>query len=64
MSGSSLLGLVRKALRLVCGLSAEKARRYTIHSLRVGGINYYRLLGVPLELRAQMAIQSSIKHSC
>ena len=63
MSGSSLLGLVRKALRLVCGLSAEQARRYTIHSLRVGGINYYRLLGVPLELRAQMADHLSLPSS-
>ena len=63
MASASLLGLIRKALRMVCGLSVQQARRFTVHSLRVGGINYYRLLGVPLELRAQMADHLSLPSS-
>ena len=60
MASSSLLRLVRRALREVCGLSPEQAKRFTIHSLRVGGINYYRRLGVPLETRAQLADHLSL----
>ena len=60
MSSSSLLRLIRRALREVCGLSAAQAKRFTVHSLRVGGINYYRRLGVPLETRAQLADHLSL----
>ena len=60
MSTSSLLRLVRRALREVCGLSPAQAKRFTIHSLRVGGINYYRRLGVPLETRTQLADHLSL----
>ena len=60
MSTSSLLALIRQALREVCGLSKEQAARFTVHSLRVGGINYYRRLGVPLETRAQLADHLSL----
>ena len=63
ISGPSLLALIRRALREVCGLSVEQAGRFTIHSLRVGGINYYRQLGVPLELRAQLADHMSLPSS-
>ena len=60
MTTTSLLALIRMALRQVCGLSAEQAARFTVHSLRVGGINYYRRLGVPLETRAQLADHLSL----
>ena len=60
MSTSSLLALIRRALREVCGLSKDQAKRFTLHSLRVGGINYYRRLGVPLETRAQLADHLSL----
>ena len=63
ISSSSLLSLIRKALRDVCGLSAAQADQFTIHSLRVGGINFYRQLGVPLELRAQLADHMSLPSS-
>ena len=60
MATSSLLSLVRKALREVCGMTKAQAARFTLHSLRVGGINYYRRLGVPLETRAQLADHLSL----
>ena len=60
MSTSSLLALIRRALREVCGMSKDQAMRFTLHSLRVGGINYYRRLGVPLETRAQLADHLSL----
>ena len=63
ISSSSLLSLIRRALREVCGLSAVQASRITVHSLRVGGINFYRQLGVPLELRAQLADHMSLPSS-
>ena len=43
------------------GLSQAQAKRFTIHSLRVGGVNYYRRLGVPLEMRAQLADHLSLR---
>ena len=60
MGSNSFLSFVRSALTSVCGLKPEKANRFTVHALRVGGINYYRRLGVPLELRAQMADHMSL----
>ena len=48
------------ALREVCGLSFAQAGRFSVHALRVGGINYYRRLGVPLETRAQLADHLSL----
>ena len=63
MSTATLLNLTRRALREVCGLSATQARRFTVHSLRVGGINYYRSLGVSTELRAQLADHMSLASS-
>ena len=61
MSSASLLRLMREALVQVCGLSPTQARRFTVHSLRVGGINYYRSLGVSTELRAQLADHLSLR---
>ena len=61
MSSASLLRLMRQALVQVCGLSEVQARRFTVHSLRVGGINYYRSLGVSTELRAQLADHFSLR---
>ena len=63
LSSKSLLFLIRMALREVCGLSFAQAGRFSVHALRVGGINYYRRLGVPLELRAQMADHMSLPSS-
>ena len=63
MGTTSFLSFVRAALTTVCGLKPEKANRFTVHALRVGGINYYRRLGVPLELRAQMADHMSLPSS-
>ena len=63
MASSSMLFLVRRALCVAGGLSQAQAKRFTMHSLRVGGINYYRMLGVPLELRAQLADHLSLPSS-
>ena len=51
VSVKSLLSLIRRALTSTCDLNDVKVARFTVHSLRVGGINYYRSLGVPLEIR-------------
>ena len=63
MSTQSFLALIRKALVKVCGLLPSKAKRFTVHALRVGGINYYWRLGVSLEIRAQMADHMSLPSS-
>ena len=63
MSLASLLFLIRRALTIACGLSKLQASRFTVHSLRVGGINYYRLLGVPLEMRSQLADHIALSSS-
>ena len=63
ISSSSLLALIRRALCETAGLSREQAAKFTIHSLRVGGINFYRQLGVSLELRAQLADHMSLPSS-
>ena len=49
---SSFTRLIRKALVEVCGLSMSAARKFTVHGLRVGGINFYRKRGVSVSLRA------------
>ena len=61
MSSATLLRLMCEALSQVCGLSQGQARRFTVHSLRVGGINYYWTLGVSTELRAQLADHLSLR---
>ena len=63
MSSASLTRLARTALTEVCGLSATDAKKFTIHGLRVGGINFYRKRGVSVSMRAQMADHKSIETS-
>ena len=60
MASPAFVRLIRLALVEVCGLPWDKARKFTMHALRVGGINYYRRLGVPLETRAQLADHLSL----
>ena len=64
MSDASFTRLTRKALSEVCGLSAADAKKFSIHGLRVGGINFYQKQGVSVSLRAQMADHKSIETSC
>ena len=61
ISASSFTRLTRKALSEVYGLSTTDAKKYSIHGLRVGGINFYRKQGVSVSLRAQMADHKSIE---
>ena len=63
MSTKTLLSFMRQALREICGMTVTQAARFTVHSLRVGGINYYRSLGVSTELRAQLADHMSLASS-
>lgn len=63
LSYSSFMRLLRLALTQVCGLSQEQALRFTLHSLRVGGINYYKRIGVSIGLRAQIAEHKSLRTS-
>ena len=60
MSTSSLRTLTRMALTEVCGLSRRQAMLFSAHSLRVGGLNFYRQLGASLDMRAQLADHASI----
>ena len=63
MSTSSFITLMRQALCEVCGLSPAQAAVFSFHSLRVGGINYYRHLGVSIGMRAQIAVHKSLRTS-
>ena len=63
ISAPSFTRLARKALSEVCGLTTADAKKYSIHGLRVGGINFYRKRGVSVSLRAQMADHKSIETS-
>ena len=47
MSTSSFASLIRMALQEVCGLPKAQANKFNVHSLRVGGINFYKRSGVP-----------------
>ena len=60
LSQASLATLIRQALVQVCGLSEKQAARFTVHSLRVGGINYYKRIGVAIGMRAQIASHKSL----
>ena len=60
LSQSSFVTLMRSALVQVCGLSQNTASRFTIHSVRVGGINYYKRIGVPIGMRAKIASHKSL----
>ena len=63
LSQGSFVTLMRQALMQVCGMSEANAKRFTLHSLRVGGINYYKRIGVPIRNRAAMASHKSIETS-
>ena len=63
LSRTSMVHLMRKALTEVCGISEANARRFTAHSLRVGGLNYYTRLGVSLGMCAQIASHKSLATS-
>ena len=63
MSTDSLVTLMRQALGEVCGLSPGQAVTFRFHSLRVGGINYYRRIGVSIGMRAQIAAHKSLQVS-
>ena len=60
MAPSSLLRLLRRALREVCGMTVAQAKRFTLHSLRVGGMDYYRKSGVAIGMQAVIASHKSI----
>ena len=60
MSSASLLRLVRMALRQVCGMTVAQAKRFTLHSLRVGGMDYYRKAGVSIGMQAVVASHKSV----
>ena len=51
---------MRQALHEVCGLKWAQAAKFNIHGLRVGGINFYRRLGVPIEACAEIASHKSV----
>ena len=63
ISAASCTNLMRTALTQVCGLSPEQARMFSMHGLRVAGINYYDRRGVSVSLRAQMADHASLHSS-
>ena len=63
LSSSSFLTLIRMALREVCGLSTAQANNFTVHSLRVGGINYLKAIGVSIGMRAKIAAHKSLRTS-
>ena len=63
LSQSSFVAMMRRALISVCGMSTFNAARFTFHSLRVGGINYYKRIGVPIHARAAIASHKSVETS-
>lgn len=60
LAQASLATLIRQALVQVCRLSAQQSARFTVHSLRVGGINYYKRIGVSIGIRDQIASHKSL----
>ena len=54
---------MRQAISEVCGVPAQQTQRFTVHSLRVGGLNYYKRIGVPIESCADIASHRSIRTS-
>ena len=63
LSPASFCALLRMALRQVCGLKTAQANIFTVHSLRVGGINYYKSIGVSIGMRAKIAAHKSLRTS-
>ena len=60
VSTQSVRDALRKALHQVCGLSREQAALYSGHSLRVGGANHIRRLGLDDELLRMMGGWASL----
>ena len=54
MSTSSFVTLMKKALHELCGVEEEELRLYGGHSLRVGGSNFMRWLGVSEDVHKAM----------
>ena len=54
---------LREALRKVCGMSMEQSMLYKGHSLRVGGSNYIRRLGIDDEIHRLMGGWASLSSS-
>ena len=63
VSNSSFTNALRKALVEVCGLSPEQAELFSGHSLRVGGSNYMRKLGVEDEVHRLVGDWASLVSS-
>ena len=63
VSNSSISDALRKALVDVCGLSEEQAKLFSGHSLRVGGSNYMRRLGVADEVHRLVGDWASLVSS-
>ena len=59
ISTASLIGRMRAALVEVCRISPQHAAKFTCHSLRVGGLNFYTRRGVSIGMRAQIASHKS-----
>ena len=59
ISTASFLSLLRRALQQICGLSREQAAKFTLHSLRVGGMNYLHRMGVPIAMCAKLMAHKS-----
>ena len=62
ISHRSVTALLRTALTEVCGLTEAQAEGYSIHGLRVGGLNYYRRIGVSTSLLTDLASHTSIRY--
>ena len=54
---------LRKALKEVCGLDREQAKLYSGHSMRVGGSNYMRKLGIDDEVHRLLGGWASLTSS-
>ena len=60
ISAQSFLFLIRLGLREACGLNSQQAKRFTLHSLRVGGMDHLSKMGVPIGVCAQLMSHKSI----
>lgn len=63
VSARSARDALRKALREVCGLTKDQAKLFSGHSMRVGGSNHMRRLGVAHEVHKYMGGWASLEMS-
>ena len=63
VSNSSIVNALKKALKEVCGLTHDQAELFSGHSLRVGGSNYMRKLGVEDEVHRLVGDWASLVSS-